>query len=83
MLSVHLAVGVGYYHHLILKLQIEYDLDLIGVVDFTFVQTESISSYVSVYAYFDGSKYTACLVLLYCIDRINAFAPILSTHTFM
>lgn len=47
LLSVHLAVGVGYYHHLILRLQIEYDLDLAGVVDFAFIQNESVSSYVS------------------------------------
>lgn len=47
LLSVHLAVGVGYYHHLILRLQIEYDLDLVGVVDFAFIQNESVSSYVS------------------------------------
>ncbi|CAL1689413.1 unnamed protein product [Lasius platythorax] len=45
LLSVHLAVGVGYYHHLILRLQIEYDLDLVGVVDFAFIQNESVSSY--------------------------------------
>ncbi|KAG5310243.1 SMG5 protein, partial [Acromyrmex insinuator] len=45
LLSIHLAVGVGYYHHLIMRLQTEYDLDLIGVVDFAFIQNESISSY--------------------------------------
>lgn len=45
LLSVHLAVGIGYYHHLILRLQIEYDLDLAGVVDFVFIQNESVSSY--------------------------------------
>ncbi|XP_072747458.1 nonsense-mediated mRNA decay factor SMG5 [Anoplolepis gracilipes] len=45
LLSVHLAVGVGYYHHLILRLQVEYDLDLVGVVDFVFIQNESVSSY--------------------------------------
>lgn len=50
LLSVHLAVGVGYYHHLILRLQIEYDLDLVGVVDFAFIQNESVSSYVSIHA---------------------------------
>lgn len=49
LLSVHLAVGVGYYHHLILRLQIEYDLDLVGVVDFAFIQNESVSSYVSIH----------------------------------
>jgi len=52
LLSVHLSVGVGYYHHLILKLQIEYDLDLVGIVDFAFIPTESISSYVSIYVRF-------------------------------
>lgn len=46
LLSTHLAVGVGYYHHLIMRLQMEYDLDLVGVVDFAFVHNES-SSYVS------------------------------------
>ena len=38
MLYVHLAVGVGFYHHLILKLQLEYDLDLVGTIDFVFTQ---------------------------------------------
>lgn len=38
MLCVHLAVGVGFYHHLILKLQLEYDLDLVGTIDFVFTQ---------------------------------------------
>lgn len=38
MLSVHLAVGVGFYHHFILKLQIEYGLDLVGAIDFAYVQ---------------------------------------------
>jgi len=46
LLSDHLAVGVGYYHHLIMRLQMEYDLDLVGVVDFAFIRNESISSYV-------------------------------------
>ncbi|KYM97949.1 Protein SMG5 [Cyphomyrmex costatus] len=45
LLSVHLVVGVGYYHHLIMRLQTEYDLDLVGIVDFAFIQNESISSY--------------------------------------
>ncbi|XP_014484052.1 PREDICTED: protein SMG5 [Dinoponera quadriceps] len=45
LLSVHLAVGVGYYHHLILRLQSEYDLDLVGIIDFAFTRFESISSY--------------------------------------
>lgn len=47
MLSVHLAVGIGYYHHLILRLQSEYNLDLLGVIDFAIIHNESISSYVS------------------------------------
>ncbi|XP_012230829.2 nonsense-mediated mRNA decay factor SMG5 [Linepithema humile] len=46
LLAVHLEVGVGYYHHLILKLQFEYDLDLVGVVDFAFIHSENILSYV-------------------------------------
>ncbi|XP_011869294.1 PREDICTED: protein SMG5 [Vollenhovia emeryi] len=44
LLSVHLEGGVGYYHHLIMRLQMEYDLDLVGVVDFAFIHNESISS---------------------------------------
>ncbi|CAK9804490.1 Nonsense-mediated mRNA decay factor SMG5 [Anthophora plagiata] len=38
MLSVHLAVGVGFYHHLILNLQLEYGLNLVGTIDFAFTQ---------------------------------------------
>ncbi|XP_050575573.1 nonsense-mediated mRNA decay factor SMG5 [Bombus affinis] len=38
MLSAHLAVGVGFYHHFILKLQLEYGLDLVGAIDFAYVQ---------------------------------------------
>lgn len=44
LLSVHLAVGVGFYHHLILKLQLEYGLNLVGVIDFAFPQNETESS---------------------------------------
>ncbi|XP_076646842.1 smg5 nonsense mediated mRNA decay factor isoform X1 [Halictus rubicundus] len=44
VLSVHLAVGVGFYHHLILKLQLEYGLDLVGAIDFAFTQNETGSS---------------------------------------
>lgn len=47
MLSVHLAVGVGFYHHLILKLQLEYGLDLVGAIDFAFQQNDTRSSSVS------------------------------------
>ncbi|XP_015117544.1 protein SMG5 [Diachasma alloeum] len=36
LLSTHLHVGVGFYHHLILRLQQECGLDLSGVVDFAF-----------------------------------------------
>ncbi|XP_032668452.1 protein SMG5 isoform X2 [Odontomachus brunneus] len=45
LLSVHLAVGLGYYHHLILSLQSEYDLDLVGIIDFAFTHFETTSSY--------------------------------------
>ncbi|XP_017884758.1 protein SMG5 [Ceratina calcarata] len=41
MLSIHLAVGVGFYHHLILKLQLQYGLDLVGAIDFAFMQNVS------------------------------------------
>lgn len=37
-LSAHLSVGVGFYHHLILRLQLEYDLKLNGVIDFAYPQ---------------------------------------------
>lgn len=50
LLSVHLVGGVGYYHHLIMRLQMEYDLDLVGVVDFAFIHNESISSCVSFFS---------------------------------
>jgi len=30
----HLAAGVGHYHHLLFRLQIEFKLDLHGAVDF-------------------------------------------------
>jgi protein SMG5 len=30
----HLAAGVGHYHHLLFRLQIEFRLDLHGLVDF-------------------------------------------------
>ncbi|XP_053976178.1 nonsense-mediated mRNA decay factor SMG5 [Hylaeus volcanicus] len=41
VLSVHLAVGVGFYHHLILKLQLEYGLDLVGAIDFVHTQNDT------------------------------------------
>ncbi|XP_069679961.1 nonsense-mediated mRNA decay factor SMG5 isoform X2 [Periplaneta americana] len=33
----HLAAGVGHYHHLLFRLQIEFKLDLRGIVDFPFL----------------------------------------------
>ncbi|XP_029055595.1 protein SMG5 [Osmia bicornis bicornis] len=44
MLCVHLAVGIGFYHHLILKVQLEYNLDLVGTIDFAFMQNETRSN---------------------------------------
>lgn len=44
MLCVHLAVGIGFYHHLILKVQLEYNLDLVGTIDFAFMQNETGSN---------------------------------------
>lgn len=43
-LSAHLAVGVGYYHHLILRLQTECNLDLIGVIDFAYPYNDNNTS---------------------------------------
>lgn len=48
LLSIHLAVGVGFYHHLILKLQSTYSLDLMGIIDFAFVKSDMIVPNVSV-----------------------------------
>ncbi|XP_001599646.2 protein SMG5 isoform X1 [Nasonia vitripennis] len=39
-LSVHLSVGAGFYHHLILRLLLEYDLKLPGVIDFAYTQNQ-------------------------------------------
>ncbi|KAI4500806.1 hypothetical protein M0802_004017 [Mischocyttarus mexicanus] len=36
LLLIHLAVGTGFYHHFILRLQLEYGLDLVGAIDFAF-----------------------------------------------
>ncbi|XP_033322630.2 smg5 nonsense mediated mRNA decay factor [Megalopta genalis] len=44
LLSVHLAVGVGFYHHLILKLQIEYSINQVGAMDFAYLQNKSASA---------------------------------------
>ncbi|XP_021922099.1 protein SMG5 isoform X2 [Zootermopsis nevadensis] len=33
----HLAAGVGHYHHLLFRLQIEFKLDLYGLVDFPLI----------------------------------------------
>ncbi|XP_033231117.1 protein SMG5 [Belonocnema kinseyi] len=44
LLSAHLSVGVGFYHHLILRLQIECNLDLVGVIDFAYPHNESTSA---------------------------------------
>lgn len=56
MLSVHLAVGVGFYHHLILKLQLEYNLDLVGTIDFAFMQNVTELSSVSFFEIFVSRK---------------------------
>ncbi|XP_011645937.1 protein SMG5 [Pogonomyrmex barbatus] len=67
LLSVHLEVGVGYYHHLILRLQMEYDLDLVGVVDFAFIQNESISSYARIKT---GQSKTHTKEVKQCVVRL-------------
>ncbi|KAJ8673498.1 hypothetical protein QAD02_004760 [Eretmocerus hayati] len=46
LLSTHLSVGVGFYHHLILRLQLEYELELYGVIDFASPETHKASSHV-------------------------------------
>lgn len=55
MLSVHLAVGVGFYHHFILKLQLEYGLDLVGAIDFAYVQ--NVTGLLSVKSKISQSKH--------------------------
>ncbi|XP_014218469.1 protein SMG5 [Copidosoma floridanum] len=35
-LSAHLSVGVGFYHHLILRLQLEFELELTSIIDFAY-----------------------------------------------
>ncbi|XP_011496408.1 PREDICTED: protein SMG5 [Ceratosolen solmsi marchali] len=45
-LSAHLSVGVGFYHHLILRLQLEYDLNLTGVLDFAYPQSQKQTVYI-------------------------------------
>ncbi|XP_017760175.1 PREDICTED: protein SMG5 [Eufriesea mexicana] len=56
MLSVHLAVGIGFYHHLILKLQLEYGLDLVGTIDFAF--THNVTGLSSAKSKTSQSKHT-------------------------
>ncbi|EFN89814.1 protein SMG5 isoform X2 [Harpegnathos saltator] len=70
LLSVHLAVGVGYYHHLILRLQSEYDLDLVGVIDFAFTRFESISSYARWMAKMEQPKLTHTKEVKQCVMRL-------------
>ncbi|XP_063983106.1 nonsense-mediated mRNA decay factor SMG5 [Diachasmimorpha longicaudata] len=43
LLFTHINVGVGFYHHLIFRLQEECGLDLPGVVDFAFPQRKDIT----------------------------------------
>lgn len=43
-LSAHLSVGVGFYHHLILRLQLEYDLSLTGVIDFAYPPNQKVNN---------------------------------------
>lgn len=33
-LRSHLQAGIGHYHHLLLRLQLDYKMDLRGIVDF-------------------------------------------------
>uniref|UniRef100_A0A0A9WHW3 Protein SMG5 n=1 Tax=Lygus hesperus TaxID=30085 RepID=A0A0A9WHW3_LYGHE len=40
MIQTHLQSGVGFYHHIIMKLQSQFRLDLRGVVDFPLLVTD-------------------------------------------
>ncbi|XP_024081492.1 protein SMG5 isoform X1 [Cimex lectularius] len=40
MIQTHLQSGIGYYHHLIMKLQSHFRLDLRGIVDFPLLITD-------------------------------------------
>lgn len=42
-IQAHINAGVGYYHHYILRLQTEYDMDLKRTVDFSICITPDIS----------------------------------------
>lgn len=47
LLITHLSMGVGFYHHLIFKLQMEFNLDVIGIIDFAYPLNEKGLIYVS------------------------------------
>lgn len=36
----HLQAGIGHYHHLLLRLQLDFKLDLRGILDFPMFITE-------------------------------------------
>ncbi|XP_044006134.1 protein SMG5 [Aphidius gifuensis] len=40
LLLTHLSVGVGFYHHLILRIHLENKLDLAGFIDFAYPQND-------------------------------------------
>lgn len=50
MVSLHLSGGVGFYNHLILGLQLEHNLEIIGTPDikYTIKQSGLINNAVSV-----------------------------------
>lgn len=43
-IETHISAGLGYYHHYIAKLQLEYDLELNGLVDFALIYTNNDNS---------------------------------------
>lgn len=40
LMQCHLQSGIGYYHHLIMKIQSYFRLDLRGIVDFPLIVTD-------------------------------------------
>lgn len=40
LVQCHLQSGIGFYHHIIMKLQSNYRLDLRGIVDFPLFVTD-------------------------------------------
>lgn len=68
-LQCHINAGIGYYHHFITRLQLDFDLRLQGIVDFPPVQHKNNKNFNEKLNEWAGSSVHRCLIYLGDLNR--------------